>query len=99
MVSRACPAGRCGTSSAPVAALTMGGTTGISQPPNAASGAARSLVIIRYGTASAAGQAGKRAQRPEHRVDGQRGVRADEGRAEQQRARRPTVSMAIGGAP
>ena len=39
-------------SSAPVAALTMGGTTGISHPPNAASGAARNLVNIRYGTAT-----------------------------------------------
>ena len=34
-------------SSAPVAALTIGGTTGISQPPKAASGAARSRVNIR----------------------------------------------------
>ena len=47
MVSRSCPAGRWGMSSAPVDALTMGGTTGISQPPNAASGAAGSLVNIR----------------------------------------------------
>ena len=85
MVSRGCPAGRCGISSAPVAALTMGGTTGISQPPNAASGAARSRVNIRYGTA-------RLLARPPSVPSGhstasmtQRGVRADQGRAEQQR--------------
>jgi hypothetical protein len=36
-----------GMSSAPLAALTMGGTTGISHPPDAASGAARNLVNMR----------------------------------------------------
>ena len=34
MVSRPCAEARCGTSTAPVAAETIGGTTGISQPPN-----------------------------------------------------------------
>ena len=33
----ACPAGRCAINSGPVAALTMGGTTGINQPPKAES--------------------------------------------------------------
>jgi hypothetical protein len=41
------PGRQTGTSSAPVAALTMGGTTGISHPPNAASEAARNLVNMR----------------------------------------------------
>ncbi len=39
----------CGISSAPVAADTIGGTTGISQPPKAASGSTRYWVNIRYG--------------------------------------------------
>lgn len=43
------PGGRCGSSSAPDAADTMGGTTGISQPPNAASGPTSSCVNMRNG--------------------------------------------------
>ena len=46
---RPCPGARCGTSAAPVAADTIGGTTGISQPPNAASPATSWPVITRYG--------------------------------------------------
>jgi hypothetical protein len=49
LVSRAWPAGSVGMSAAPVAADTIGGTTGIDQPPNAPSGRMRWLVIIRYG--------------------------------------------------
>ena len=43
----------CGISKAPVAAETIGGTTGISQPPNAASGSTLSCVNIRYGIVAA----------------------------------------------
>ena len=43
----------CGISNPPVAAATIGGTTGISQPPNAASGSTRCRVNIRYGMLSA----------------------------------------------
>ena len=49
MVWRPVPGAMCGISSAPVAADTIGGTTGISQPPNAASGSTRYWVNIRYG--------------------------------------------------
>jgi hypothetical protein len=40
-------------SKAPAAAETMGGTTGISQPPNAASGSTLSCVNIRNGIVAA----------------------------------------------
>ncbi len=43
----------CGISSAPPAAETIGGTTGISQPPNAASGSTLSWVNIRNGIVTA----------------------------------------------
>ena len=43
----------CGISKAPAAAETIGGTTGISQPPNAASGSTLSWVNIRYGIVAA----------------------------------------------
>ena len=53
MVWRPTPGGMCGISSAPVAADTMGGTIGISQPPNAASGSTECWVNIRYGMLTA----------------------------------------------
>ena len=53
MVCRPTPAGICGISSAPVAAATIGGTTGMSQPPNAASGSTECWVNIRYGMLTA----------------------------------------------
>jgi hypothetical protein len=43
----------CRMSSAPVAADTIGGTTGISQPPNAASGSTVCWVNIRNGMLTA----------------------------------------------
>ncbi len=48
----ACPAGRCGIRRAPVAALTIGGTTGISQPPNAESSRTSWLVNALQGTST-----------------------------------------------
>ena len=74
-------------SRAPVAALTIGGTTGISQPPNAASGRGPQPGEHQVGHGQAAGQAGQRAQRPQHRVDHEGGLGADQPRAEQQRSR------------
>ena len=53
MVSRSSPAGACGTSRAPTAADTIGGTTGISQPPNAPSCRTSRRVNNRYGTMTA----------------------------------------------
>lgn len=53
MVSRGWPAGRCGTSRAPVLADTMGGTTGISHPPKAALGRVTCRVNAQYGTTTA----------------------------------------------
>ncbi len=44
---RPVPGCMCGISSAPDAADTIGGTTGMSHPPNAASGATFSWVNIR----------------------------------------------------
>ena len=87
MVSRGCPAGRCGTSSAPVAALTIGGTTGISQPPNAPSGAARSRVIIRYGTATLLARPASVPSGQSTASMASAACGADQGRAEQQRPR------------
>ena len=43
------PGAMCGMSSAPVAADTIGGTTGISHPPKAASGSTLCWVNIKYG--------------------------------------------------
>ena len=50
---RPVPGAMCGISSAPDAADTIGGTTGISQPPNAASGSTLSWVNIRNGIVAA----------------------------------------------
>ena len=50
---RPVPGSMCGISSAPDAADTIGGTTGISHPPNAASGSTLSWVNIRYGIVAA----------------------------------------------
>jgi hypothetical protein len=52
-VARPVPEAMCGISSAPNAADTIGGTTGISQPPNAASGSTLSWVNMRNGIVAA----------------------------------------------
>lgn len=53
-VSRGCPAGRCGTSSGPTAADTIGATSGSSHTGLACPGSTRWRTAIRYGTATAA---------------------------------------------
>ena len=53
MVWRPAPAAMRESNSAPVAADTMGGTTGINHPPNAASGSTSCWVNIRKGMLTA----------------------------------------------
>ncbi len=98
MVVRPVPGAMCGMSKAPAAAETIGGTIGISQPPNAASGSTLCWVNIRNGMLTAVNSPPTvpAVHSTQSRSTASRSpIRS---RADQHRAV-PTVSSAIGAAP
>ena len=88
----------CGISSAPVAADTIGGTTGINHPPNAASGSTLCCVNIRNGMLTAVNSP-PRVPAVHSTQARSTATRSPISSLPTSRAPAPTVSSAMGAAP